>query len=109
MPMMLGAKDLALPKINLLSWYLYMAGGLLALYTMVTGGVDTGWTFTTPLSTHYVNTNVTDDGDGGFHCGLQLDFYRAEFHRHDSQDALPGNDVVPACRCLCGRIMRPAS
>ena len=62
-PMMIGAKDLALPKVNLLSWYLYMVGGILALYTMTTGGVDTGWTFTTPLSTHYVNTNVTDMRD----------------------------------------------
>ena len=57
-PMMIGAKDLALPRINLLSWYLYIIGGVLVIYTMVAGGVDTGWTFTTPLSTHYVNTNV---------------------------------------------------
>jgi cytochrome c oxidase subunit 1 len=57
-PMMIGARDLALPKINLLSWYLYVIGGILVLYTMISGGVDTGWTFTTPLSTHYVNTNV---------------------------------------------------
>ena len=57
-PMMIGAKDLALPRINLLSWYLYVIGGILVLYTMISGGVDTGWTFTTPLSTHYVNTNV---------------------------------------------------
>src|ERR1700689_3310743 len=56
-PIMIGAKDLALPKINLLSWYLYVGAGILAIYTMMTGGVDTGWTFTTPLSTHYVNTN----------------------------------------------------
>jgi cytochrome c oxidase subunit 1 len=57
-PMMIGARDLALPRINLLSWYLYIVGGVLVIYTMVAGGVDTGWTFTTPLSTHYVNTNV---------------------------------------------------
>ena len=57
-PMMIGAKDLALPRLNLLSWYLYVFGGFMVIYTMVSGGVDTGWTFTTPLSTHYVNTNV---------------------------------------------------
>src|SRR5579871_6222925 len=62
MPMMVGAKDLALPKINLLSWYLYMAAGILGLYAMITGGVDTGWTFTTPLSTHYLNTHVISTG-----------------------------------------------
>src|ERR1700674_834728 len=61
-PIMIGAKDLALPKINLLSWYLYVAGGITVLYTMISGGVDTGWTFTTPLSTHYLNTNVLSTG-----------------------------------------------
>ncbi|SEG23810.1 cytochrome c oxidase subunit 1 [Bryocella elongata] len=57
-PIMIGAKDLAFPKINLLSWYLYMIGGTLTLSALVLGGVDTGWTFTTPLSTHYLNTHV---------------------------------------------------
>ena len=52
-PMMIGAKDLALPKINLLSWYLYIIGGLMGSTRWPPGGVDTGWTFTTPLSTHY--------------------------------------------------------
>src|SRR5580700_12262663 len=57
-PIMVGAKDLAFPKINLLSWYLYLVGGVMTLTALVFGGVDTGWTFTTPLSTHYLNTNV---------------------------------------------------
>jgi hypothetical protein len=57
-PIMIGAKDLAFPKINLLSWYIYMAGGTLALIAMVTGGVDTGWTFTTPMSTHFPNIRI---------------------------------------------------
>jgi cytochrome c oxidase subunit 1 len=51
LPMMLGARDLAFPKLNLLSWYLYMAGSALVLWAMVAGGVDTGWTFYTPYST----------------------------------------------------------
>jgi cytochrome c oxidase subunit 1 len=51
--MMVGAKDLAFPKINLLSWYLYIIGALFSLGTMIAGGVDTGWTFYTPLSTNY--------------------------------------------------------
>jgi cytochrome c oxidase subunit 1 len=38
---MVGAKDLAFPKINLLSWYLYMAGGIFTLSAMILGGVDT--------------------------------------------------------------------
>src|SRR6202142_753156 len=78
-PMMIGAKDLALPKIYLLSWYLYMAGGFLAIYTMATGGVDTGWTFTTPLSTHYVNTNVVTTGLAAFIAGFSSIFTGLNF------------------------------
>ena len=69
-PMMVGAKDLALPKVNLLSWYLYMVGGILMIYTMCVGGVDTGWTFTTPLSTHYLNTNVASAATAVFVAGF---------------------------------------
>src|SRR5579871_2614455 len=50
LPMMIGAKDLAFPKINLLSWYLLVIGGLFAMYAMLAGGVDTGWTFYVPYS-----------------------------------------------------------
>ena len=78
-PMMIGAKDLALPKINLLSWYLYVVGGILVIYTMVAGGVDTGWTFTTPLSTHYVNTNVMSTGMAIFIAGFSSIFTGLNF------------------------------
>src|SRR3954471_11574548 len=44
-PMMIGARDVAFPKLNLLSWYLFMAGGACTVYSIVVGGVDTGWTF----------------------------------------------------------------
>jgi cytochrome c oxidase subunit I len=57
-PLMIGAKDLAFPRINLLSWYLYIIGGTLMVYTILNGGVDTGWTFYTPLSTEFLKTNV---------------------------------------------------
>ena len=57
-PIMIGAKDLAFPRINLLSWYLLVAGGILMIYTILAGGVDTGWTFYTPLSTHFLDTHV---------------------------------------------------
>ena len=78
-PMMIGAKDLALPKINLLSWYLYLAAGALALYAMMSGGVDTGWTFTTPLSTHYLNTNVITTGVAIFIAGFSSIFTGLNF------------------------------
>jgi len=58
LPIMLGAKDLAFPKINLLSWYLYMIAAVMGLFIIITGGVDTGWTFYTPFSTQYSNTHV---------------------------------------------------
>src|ERR687892_103968 len=50
-PMMIGARDLAFPKLNLLSWYIFMTGGLFSLVAILLGGVDTGWTFYTPYST----------------------------------------------------------
>ncbi|HKU26566.1 MAG TPA: cbb3-type cytochrome c oxidase subunit I [Candidatus Sulfotelmatobacter sp.] len=58
LPMMIGAKDLAFPKLNLLSWYIFMLGGMTTLYALVRGGVDTGWTFYTPFSTSYSTTFV---------------------------------------------------
>jgi cytochrome c oxidase subunit 1 len=57
-PMMIGAKDLAFPRVNLLSWYIFILGSALMLYTILNGGVDTGWTFYTPLSTEFLTTNV---------------------------------------------------
>jgi cytochrome c oxidase subunit I len=58
-PIMVGAKDLAFPRINLLSWYVYVIGGILLLTAIVNGGVDTGWTFYTPYSSLSSNTNVS--------------------------------------------------
>src|SRR3546814_7116251 len=49
-PLMIGARDLAFPRLNLLSWYIFAGGGLFTIATLVFGGVDTGWTFYTPLS-----------------------------------------------------------
>ncbi len=50
LPMMLGAKDVAFPKLNLLSYYVYMVGALFAVISLFAGGADTGWTFYTPYS-----------------------------------------------------------
>jgi cytochrome c oxidase subunit 1 len=51
LPLMLGAKDVAFPRLNLASFYIYMLGAGFLLYSIVTGTVDTGWTFYTPYST----------------------------------------------------------
>jgi cytochrome c oxidase subunit 1 len=69
-PLMIGARDVAFPKLNLASWYLFIIGGSIELYSSVTGGMDTGWTFTTPLSTHYVNTHVISAAMGIFVAGF---------------------------------------
>ncbi|MCI0356658.1 MAG: cytochrome c oxidase subunit I [Acidobacteria bacterium] len=69
-PMMIGARDLAFPRINLLSWYIYTIGALFTLVAMVAGGVDTGWTFYTPYSSTYSNTNVMLTAVGVFISGF---------------------------------------
>ncbi|MGZ5120038.1 MAG: cbb3-type cytochrome c oxidase subunit I, partial [Burkholderiales bacterium] len=57
-PMMIGARDLAFPRLNLTSWYIYIAGGVFTIAALVSGGVDTGWTFYTPFSTMFSNSHV---------------------------------------------------
>ncbi len=69
-PMMIGAKDLALPRINLISWYIYIIAGILYLHCIATGGVDTGWTFYTPFSTMFSNTRVVEAGLAIFISGF---------------------------------------
>ncbi len=69
-PLMIGAKDLALPRINLLSWYIYMIGGSLVLFALIQGGIDTGWTFYTPYSSTFSNTYVLIAGLGIFVNGF---------------------------------------
>jgi cytochrome c oxidase subunit I len=70
LPLMLGAKDVAFPKLNLLSWYVFMIGGSLMLYTMLSGGIDTGWTFYPPYSSIYSNSQVTIAGVAIFITGF---------------------------------------
>ena len=50
LPLQIGAKDVAFPRLNLASWYVYLAGAVLTITALLTGGVDTGWTFYTPYS-----------------------------------------------------------
>ena len=58
LPLMIGAKDLAFPRLNLLSWYLYVTAAIWTLYAMIAGGLDTGWTFYTPYSTQSSHYNL---------------------------------------------------
>jgi cytochrome c oxidase subunit 1 len=52
LPIQIGARDVAFPKLNLLSWWVYMIGAILAVLSLFTGGgpIDTGWTFYVPYS-----------------------------------------------------------
>jgi cytochrome c oxidase subunit 1 len=59
LPLQLGAKDVAFPRLNLLSFYIYVFGACFAIYSMVTGAVDTGWTFYTPYSTTSQNSVIS--------------------------------------------------
>ncbi len=65
-PLMIGARDVAFPKLNLLSWYLFMAGGVLVIHAIIIGGADTGWTFYTPYSlAPYSNAHVIEEMAAG--------------------------------------------
>ncbi len=70
LPMMIGAKDLAFPRLNLLSWYLYILGGILITLSFMMGGVDAGWTFYTPYSSMYSNTQISTCLIGVFVAGF---------------------------------------
>ncbi len=69
-PMAIGAKDVAFPKLNLLSWYVFNIGALFTLYAIFRGGVDTGWTFYTPFSTNFATTYVISAAAGIFISGF---------------------------------------
>jgi cytochrome c oxidase subunit 1 len=70
LPLMIGARDVAFPKLNLTSWYIFIAGGILALISLIAGGVDTGWTFYTPYSSTYANSHVIAMAAGIFVAGF---------------------------------------
>jgi cytochrome c oxidase subunit 1 len=69
-PLMIGAKDVAFPKLNLLSLYLYWMGALIALTSLTGGALDTGWTFYTPYSSSASTTSVVAVTLGAFVMGF---------------------------------------
>jgi len=78
LPLMLGAKDVAFPRLNLTSYWLWVIGALCAIGAVVAGGVDTGWTFYTPYSTT-TNTNVIATTMGAFILGFSSIFTGLNF------------------------------
>ncbi len=69
-PLMLGSRDLAFPRLNLLSWYVFMLACAVTLWAIISGGVDTGWTFYTPYSTVSSTTKVIAVTIGIFIAGI---------------------------------------
>src|SRR5438128_4486580 len=69
-PMMIGARDLAFPRLNLLSWYLYVIGGVFTLWAIVAGGVDTGLALYPPYSSLLSHTHVVLTAPGIFIAGV---------------------------------------
>ena len=78
LPLMLGAKDVAFPRLNLMSYWLWVLGALFTIVAVITGGVDTGWTFYTPYSTT-TNTNVINTTFGVFILGFSSIFTGLNF------------------------------
>jgi cytochrome c oxidase subunit 1 len=77
-PMMIGARDLAFPRLNLLSWYIFVIGAIMALTAILTGGVDTGWTFYVPQSS-LSHTQVGLAITGAFFAGFSSIFTAINF------------------------------
>ncbi|MBV9075239.1 MAG: cytochrome c oxidase subunit I [Acidobacteria bacterium] len=79
LPIMIGARDLAFPKINLASWYILLVGAVFTFSAIIAGGVDSGWTFYTPLSTQYLTTNVVMAATGIMIAGFSSIFTGLNF------------------------------
>src|SRR5947209_17956720 len=102
-PIMIGARDLAFPKINLLSWYIFMIGGVVTLWAVLNGGLDTGWTFYTPFSSMFSNTQVMTAAVGVFITGFSSIFTGLNFIVTTHKMPAPGvtrGAVPPLVRVL---------
>jgi len=79
LPLQLGAKDVAFPRLNLFSWYIYVFGSIFGIASILMNGVDTGWTFYTPFSTTYSNSYVVLTIVGIFIAGFSSIFTGLNF------------------------------
>jgi len=79
LPLMIGARDVAFPRLNLLSWYFFMAGAFLATVALLRGGIDTGWTFYTPYSSSFAKGEVSLAIMGVFLAGFSSIFTGINF------------------------------
>ena len=79
LPLMIGARDVAFPRLNLLSWYFFVTGGILVLIALFRGGIDTGWTFYTPYSSSFAKGEVSLAIVGVFLAGFSSIFTGINF------------------------------
>lgn len=79
LPLMLGAKDVAFPKMNLASLYFYAVGAIFFILTIILGGLETGWTFYTPYSTTTAGNGVIAATFGAFILGFSSIFTGINF------------------------------
>ena len=104
LPLMIGARDVAFPRLNLLSWYIFVLGGIFTLYATISGGVDTRLDLLHSIQHRRIaNGHVMAMAVGIFVVGFFLDLHRAQFHRHDPHDARAGDALVPAADVRVGR------
>ena len=102
LPLMIGAPDVAFPRLNLLSWYLTIAAGALTVYALIAGGVDTGWTFYTPYSTMFSNSHVFAAAAGVFVVGFASIATGVNFIATTHMLRAPGYDLVSAAAVRLG-------
>ena len=108
LPMAIGAKDLAFPKLNLASWYVFMLGAAVTIYALFRGGVDSGWTFYTPFSTTLLDHLHCGGSYRNLHQRFCIHHHRLEFHGDYSQYARAWIDMVPPsdfCLVACMRLV----
>ena len=104
-PLMIGARDLAFPRLNLAELvHLHRSAALFTLYAIVNGGVDTGWTFYTPYSTSFSNTQVLAAGLGVFITGFSSILTGLNFIVTIHKMRAPGPHLVPAAAVRVGAL-----
>jgi cytochrome c oxidase subunit 1 len=79
LPLMIGARDVAFPRLNLLSWHMFVLAGIIGAIALMFGGVDTGWTFYTPYSSIYSNSQVVLVLTAAFIAGFASIFTAVNF------------------------------
>ena len=105
LPIMIGAKDVAFPRLNLLSYYIYVVGALWVIIALWTGGCDTGWTFYTPVQRALAERR-RPHGVRDLHPRVVDDHHRRQLHRDDPHDARQGRHLVPHAALRVGDVRR---